>query len=210
MQTVYRYLNCLNYSLLPPRCVLCENPGMPHLDLCEACLLALPEKPSLMPCSHGSVHAGFFYTSPIDGMIQGFKFHEQLHVGRLLARLCLPGLVSLHPDALLPVPLHISRLRERGFNQSMELARFWGRQLSIPVLGHMLSRPRATQVQSRLNADERAVNVAGAFRVAGGVPDHVALVDDVHTTGATCLAAAHALLAAGARRVDVWCLARVP
>jgi ComF family protein len=209
MQTVYRFLNGLNYSLLPARCVLCENPGMPHLDLCEACFLDLPGKPSPLPCSHGSVHAGFFYTSPIDGMIHGFKFHEQLHVGRLLARLSLPGLMPERPEALLPIPLHVTRLRERGFNQALELARFWGGRLSVPVHGHILSRQRATQAQSRLNAAERAANVVGAFRAKGRVPGHVALVDDVYTTGATCRAAANALMAAGAHRVDVWCLARV-
>lgn len=209
MQPVYRLLKCLNYSLLPARCVLCENPGMPHLDLCKACFLAMPEKPPPLSCSHGSVHAGFFYESPMDSMIHGFKFHEQLHVGRLLARLSLPGPMPERPEALLPIPLHVARLRERGFNQALELARFWGAQLSVPVHAHVFSRHRATQAQSSLNAAERAANVVGAFRAKGRVPGHVALVDDVYTTGATCQAAAHVLMEAGARRVDVWCLARV-
>ena len=70
-------------------------------------------------------------------------------------------------------------------------------------------RVRATAMQSVLKGAERAANVQGAFRAAGTLPAHVALVDDVYTTGATCAAAAEALLAAGVRRIDVWCLARV-
>ena len=101
------------------------------------------------------------------------------------------------------------RLRQRGFNQSLELAKFWGKQAGIPVLSHALIRHRATQVQSELKAAERLSNVSGAFIANGNLPAHIALVDDVYTTGATCMAAAEALLAHGVQRVDVWCLARV-
>jgi ComF family protein len=210
MHPVYRILNLLNFSLLPARCVLCQGAGLPELDLCGACFSAMPTQAPPMPYAYGVVYAGFHYQSPIDELIQGFKFNEQLHFGRLAARLSLPALAQERPDALVPVPLHTHRLRGRGFNQSLELAKFWGGRLSLPVLGHALRRHRATCVQSSLKAAERLPNVAGAFSTRGSVPGHVALVDDVYTTGATCQAAAQTLLAAGAKRVDVWCLARVP
>ncbi len=209
MHPVYRVLNLLNFSLLPARCVLCQGAGLPELDFCQACFSALPALPPPLAYAYGTVYAGFSYQSPIDELIQGFKFNEQLHFGRLAARLSQPALAQERPDALLPVPLHMNRLRERGFNQSLELARFWGNRFSLPVLGHALQRHRATRVQSGLKAAERLPNVTGAFVARGEIPAHVALVDDVYTTGATCLAAAQALLEGGAKRVDVWCLARV-
>ena len=209
MHPVYRILNLLNFSLLPARCVLCQGVGLPELDLCGACFSAMPAQALPMPYAYGMVYAGFRYQSPIDELIQGFKFNEQLHFGRLAARLSLPALAQERPDALVPVPLHARRLRERGFNQSLELAEFWGSRFALPVLGHALQRHRATRVQSSLKAAERLPNVSGAFSVNGALPGHVALVDDVYTTGATCQAAAQALLNAGAKLVDVWCVARV-
>jgi ComF family protein len=209
MHPVYHLLNLLNFSLLPARCVLCQGDGLPELDFCQACFSALPAQPTPLPYAYGTVYAGFCYQSPIDELIQGFKFNEQLHFGRLAARLSQPALAQERPDALLPVPLHVNRLRERGFNQSLELAKFWGRRFSLPVLAHTLQRHRATCVQSGLKAAERLPNVAGAFVARGELPAHVALVDDVYTTGATCQAAAQALVEVGVQRVDVWCLARV-
>lgn len=156
------------------------------------------------------IYASFAYQSYIDELIQGFKFHQQLGNGRLLARLSMPVITQIErPLALLPIPLHTQRLRQRGFNQSLELAKYWGKQTGIPVLGHALVRHRATLVQSSLKATERLSNVSGAFLASGVLPAHVALVDDVYTTGATCQVATEALLALGVQRVDVWCLARV-
>lgn len=209
MNAVYRLLNVLQYSLLPTRCVLCQNPGMARLDLCRACADSMPHASNLKKTRYGQIFSGFSYQAPLDELIQGFKFNEHLHYGRLLAHLSLSELPQIKPMALIPVPLHSSRLRQRGFNQAQELANFWGKQLSVPVLANVLHRHRATQVQSSLNAAERLPNVAGAFSARGNIPAHVALVDDVYTTGATCASAAQALIAHGVQRVDVWCLARV-
>lgn len=199
----------LSYRLFPPLCTLCGALGSVELDLCVLCRSALPDRPLPFAFSAGQVLAGFEYGAPIDGLVHAFKFHESVQAGRLLARLSLPAFEASRPQALIPVPLHIKRLRQRGFNQALELARAWSRPCAVPVLGHALVRARETAVQSTLNAAERAQNVHGAFIAHGAVPSHVALVDDVFTTGATCRAAADALLVAGAQRVDVWCLARV-
>lgn len=209
MNSVYRLLNALQYSLLPTRCVLCHNPGINSLDLCSACVEDMPRASNPKKTQFGQIFSGFSYQAPLDELIQGFKFNEHLHYGRMLARLSLSELPRIKPMALIPVPLHKSRLRQRGFNQAQELANFWGKQFTIPVLGHVLHRHRATQVQSSLKAAERLPNVAGAFTASGIIPSHVALVDDVYTTGATCASAAQALIAHGVQRVDVWCLARV-
>lgn len=158
----------------------------------------------------GSVLAGFVYASPVDKLVQRFKFDEDLCAGRLLAHLALPAFNGSAPQALIPVPLHINRLRQRGFNQALELARWWGRGRDVPVLAGSLVRCRATRIQSSLSAAERRVNLSGAFLASGPLPAHVALVDDVVTTGSTVAEAALALAEAGTARVDVWCLARVP
>lgn len=209
MNRVDRIFKHLKYGIFPPVCRLCGNPGLPEWDLCLLCHRDLPSRPSPMRFGEGLVLAGFDYSSPIDGLIRHFKFHGQFDAGHLLARLCEPVFADSRAMALLPIPLHLRRLRQRGFNQSLELARYWGRCRALPVLSGALVRHRETAVQSSLSAAERETNVRGAFQVKRSLPPHVALVDDVFTTGATCRAAREALLAAGVQRVDVWCLARV-
>jgi ComF family protein len=115
------------------------------------------------------------------------------------------------PDALIPLPLHRRRLRSRGFDQTLELARPLAKALAIPLLDDVLVRVRETAPQSRLDAPARRRNLSRAFAVRAGatLPAHVALVDDVMTTGATLHAAAGALLRAGVARVDTWVCARV-
>jgi ComF family protein len=113
------------------------------------------------------------------------------------------------------VPLHPARLRSRGYDQALELARPLARALSLPLRTDLLRRVRATEAQSSLHAAERLRNLEGAFAGSEGarrraLPAHVALVDDVMTTGATLHAAADALLHAGVARVDAWACARAP
>jgi ComF family protein len=127
-----------------------------------------------------------------------------------LARLAIDTFSDSEPQALIPVPLHASWLRSRGYNQALELAKYWGRCRGIPVRPSRLIRTRATHAQSSLPASARHLNVDGAFKANAQIPEHVALIDDVVTTGTTTTEAAKALLAGGARQVDVWCLARVP
>jgi len=209
MNLVDRICKHLNYRIFPPVCRLCGNPGLPELDLCLLCHRALPCRPSPKLFGDGLVLAGFDYGNPVDGLIRHFKFQAQLGAGRLLARLCEPAFEDSRPMALVPVPLHIRRLRQRGFNQSLELARYWGRRRGLPVQPSALIRHRDTAMQSTLTSPEREPNVRGAFRAVMPLPRHVALIEDVFTTGATCRAAREALFAAGVQQVDVWCLARV-
>jgi len=116
------------------------------------------------------------------------------------------------PDALVPLPLHRARLRSRGYDQALELSRPLAQAFGLPLLDRALVRRRATPAQSRLDAAARRRNLRGAFDADPAVvlPPHVAIVDDVVTTGATLHAAARALRRAGAQRVDAWVCARTP
>jgi ComF family protein len=156
--------------------------------------------------------APFRYGWPIDALVRGFKYHGRLAHGRvlgtLLADAALESPVAM-PHLLVPVPLHPSRERERGYNQAWELARVVARRLGLPADPTLCVRTRATPPQATLDAAARRANLAGAFEVARapGVA-HVAIVDDVLTTGATAAALAGALRARGVERVDVWTVAR--
>ena len=110
------------------------------------------------------------------------------------------------------MPLHVARLRVRGYNQSIELARAVSSRLNVPLRLDVLTRLRATPAQTELGALARRRNVRGAFAVRPNVawPSHVALLDDVMTTGATLWECARVLKRAGVKRVDVWALARAP
>lgn len=153
------------------------------------------------------------YAAPLDRLLPHFKFRQDLTAGRLLAQLMTAGLSDAErPAALLPVPLHRGRLRERGYDQALELARPLARASDLTLLDGVLRRRRSTAPQSTLDAKQRRRNLKDAFVVRPGVdlPAHIALVDDVMTTGATLHAAATALRRAGVPRIDAWVCARVP
>ncbi len=223
-------------GLWPARCLACREPGRPGRDRCDACTGALPwHRRACIRCAlplpdTGSAprvcgaclrkpppvqatHAAFLYAAPLNRLLPRFKFHRDLAAGRLLAQLTAQACASAErPQALLPVPLHPARLRARGYDQALELARPLARALGIALLPDAMRRIRATAPQSELDAVRRKRNLRGAFAVAPDtrLPAHVALVDDVMTTGATLHAAAVALRRAGVGRVDAWVCARVP
>lgn len=113
------------------------------------------------------------------------------------------------PHYLLPVPLHPERLRERGYNQALELARPLSRILGIPIAHRLCTRRRATLAQTSLDGGERRRNLRGAFLPSlGEMPRHVAIIDDVVTTGTTVEELARTLRLAGVEVVEVWACAR--
>lgn len=162
------------------------------------------------------VVAPFLYAPPFDRWLPRFKFHRDLAAGRLLSQLMIEACADApRPDAIIPIPLHRTRLRSRGYDQALELAKPLAEGLSIPLRGDLLTRRRATSAQSSLHAVDRRRNLRGAFAIAQAagrfrLPAHVALVDDVMTTGATLHAAAQALKDAGVVRIDAWTCARAP
>jgi ComF family protein len=157
--------------------------------------------------------APFRYEWPLAQLESRFKFAGDLASGRSLALLWRTATCPVAlPDAIVPVPLHRSRLRRRGYNQVLELARGVASPLGVRLRREALLRTRATAAQTELSAVQRRRNVRGAFpaRFDGEIPEHVAVLDDVCTTGATLAECARALKCAGVKRVDAWALARAP
>jgi ComF family protein len=228
---VYNWLkNGLDW-LLPPVCRLCGADGRQGRELCRGCEAdlpwirtpcrrcgrPLPEAAGESLCGRclrrpppfDQVIAPLRYQPPVDRLIHAFKFRGDLPAGRLLADLLQQAAADRAPRLLLPVPLHDRRLRERGFNQALELARQLGRQLRMPVASDLLVRSRATPPQHELPAKARRANIRGAFRVNGSLPaPALAVIDDVLTTGHTAGEIARVLKQAGASRVEVWVVAR--
>ena len=222
-------------GLWPSHCLVCTETCQGD-GLCSACRSALPWNHSaclhcalplplplpmaVAACGHclrrppplTVAHAAFRYEAPLDRLLPRLKFHNDLAAARLLGGLMAEALASAErPDAFIPLPLHRKRLRSRGFDQTLELAKPLGQRLCIPLLDDALVRVRETAPQSRLDAPARRRNLRRAFAVRpdATLPAHVALIDDVMTTGATLHAAADALLRAGVTRVDAWVCARV-
>ena len=145
----------------------------------------------------------------------GLKFNGQLihakHLGLLLAEHLKEQYVEVdeYPECIIPVPLHRRRIRERGFNQALEIAKPVSNVLNIPIDGQWVSRQKATQAQSTLPAKGRAQNISSAFLInIKKSHQHVAILDDIMTTGCTARGLAQVLRAARVERVDLWCVAR--
>ena len=192
-------------------CARCAEPLPLPTPLCGKCLQRLP--------AFDAAWAGYLYRAPFDHLVQRLKFNNTLAVGRALLpdwstalRSHLSARAEPPPQALIPIPLHRSRLRQRGYNQALELARDLGRELGLPVSAAALTRVRATAPMPGLDLTTRRRNVRGAFAVAAetAIPNRVALIDDVMTSGATLNEAAKVLKRAGVDWVEVWVLSRKP
>ncbi|MBE9610736.1 ComF family protein [Chitinilyticum piscinae] len=213
---------------LPCRCLLCR--GSAADALCPACLRALPwlttatcpvcaqPSPGGGHCGHclskppafAACHALFAYQPPLSELILAGKYGQRWSLWPLLGTLMAAHAPRLQQQAvLLPMPLHASRLRERGFNQAQELASAIAQHSGLPLELGWLARRRDTGHQSRLSRRERERNLRQAFSTSPAVAGReIVLIDDVLTSGATLDAAARALLTAGASRVSGWVLAR--
>jgi ComF family protein len=131
-----------------------------------------------------------------------------LTLGVLLARIAVAQADPL-PDALVPVPLYRGRLAERGYNQSLELAKTVAAEIGLPVLPRVCRRVRPTLAQSSLSPAARRRNVRGAFSIEPrSLPPRLAIVDDVMTSGQTVIELARVLRESGVEWIEVWCLAR--
>jgi ComF family protein len=203
-------------------CRPCRDRFAAPCHRCDRCALSLPagvarcgtclhDPPAFEHCVC-AVDYGF----PWDRLISRFKFEATPELATMLADLLLEAAKQQSdglPQMLLPVPLSAQRLALRGYDQAWELTRRLGRQLAVPVQARALTRRFDSRPQARLTRRDRQANLRGAFVVPPAMKDrlsgrHVGLVDDVMTTGATAQEAALALLAAGARRVDLWVVAR--
>jgi len=228
----------LRVALLPSQCEVCRlwsrdrlcpecaTRFAPTVARCEHCALRLPGGVTVCgaclrePPPQRQAACVADYAFPWDGLIADFKFHGHVELASALAPLLARASAAAParhppPDLLLPVPLSPGRLRERGYNQAWELARRVARLRGIAARADLLSRPVETAHQADLPRAQRLANLRAAFIVeprarAAILGRHVALVDDVWTTGATVRECAAVLLRAGAASVDAWVLARTP
>lgn len=182
-------------------CPLCATP-MPHAaPLCGRCLSQPPAWERLRVLAD--------YEEPYRNLLLRLKYHGQQEVATLLGALFAEQPHDgAPPQVLLPVPLHWWRQWRRGYNQAELLAHEISQQLGIPLDTHLLKRPKATPAQARLGRAARQRNVRHAFSLGEHDYQHVALVDDVVTTGATARELTRRLKHSGVKRVEVWAICR--
>jgi ComF family protein len=230
-----KLLRSLAKALYPPRCAICRAPGHDGMDICAPCYRELPWITSAcsqcaLPLAHESQADAlcgrcqkkpprfdssislFRYDANAMQLVQQLKFNQRLAVSRLLGEMMMQKIVERQkemPECIIPVPLYRKRLRKRGFNQSIEIARPLANGLDIPIDLGSVVRASDTRPQTGLDRDSRRKNIKGAFETVSPPPyAHIALIDDVVTTGSTANELARVLKRAGVQRVDVWSVAR--
>ncbi|MBT8120825.1 MAG: ComF family protein [Gammaproteobacteria bacterium] len=222
--------------LFPSRCILCQKALHQVIELCPECYTSLPHNESCcqrcalpLPEELGNsilcgrciskapafdyAHSLFRYEGSVIGMVHQLKFGEKISHARSIGEMLWARLLQTgeSPDCLLPVALHDSRLRQRGFNQSIEISRVMAKKSGIPVEYDAVARHRRTSAQTGLDAKLRKKNLKGAFAVVRTIAyEHVLIIDDVMTTGATVDELARLLKNNGVMRVGVLTIARAP
>lgn len=199
--------------IAPLCCVFCgAKDGGGGKSICDGCYFDLPWNEPVLALSSGLYTAKIVmlrYSFPVDVAIKALKFERKLYYAKALADVLYEAQVILPADidAVMPIPLHWRRRMTRGFNQATEIAQPLAKRLGLPLV-RPLKRQRSTSFQSGLDASQRARNLHGAFVCCVSIShQHVLIVDDVVTTGATTDAAAKALLALGVRQVSLLCVA---
>jgi len=226
--------------LFPSRCILCQHTvdqGAEHqVEICTDCYRALPHNSVCCVCcalplaagidsgvlcgrciqklpAFDYAHSLFRYEDSVIGLVHRLKFAEKISYARTIGELLLRKLRESgeKPGCLLPVSLHVSRLRQRGFNQSIEISRVIARRTGIPIEYDAVIRHRRTSAQTGLDARQRKKNIRGAFSMVKPLHyEHVLIIDDVMTTGATVNELARMLKQNQVKRVGVLCIARAP
>lgn len=226
------WLHIIQNCLFPPTCLLCGQAGVGNFHLCDDCFQCLiqnqPACPRCaLPLPHTSselcgqclkspppfdrTFALFRYEEPVRNLIHCFKFRSGYAYGKLLGTLLAQGLQENEerPELILPIPLHRNRYSSRGYNQSLEIARVLSKTLSIPVDYQSLRRVLDTKPQLGLRAKDRRRNLKKAFALTRELSaKHVAILDDVITTGSTVSEVAKLIRKAGVERIEVWACAR--
>ncbi|WP_372742648.1 ComF family protein [Neptunomonas sp.] len=222
-------------TIINHKCTLCSKKTSSEAFLCPECLEDLPWLRSAChlcalplsvtdtlhicgqclksPPPFDSTQAVFLYRFPISAIIPKIKHQAGLHHTAWLADCLLKRLLhrpQAWPDAIIPVPVHPLRLIGRGFNQSTLIARYLSQHLQIPLLLNQLKKNKHTKSQSSLTAKQRRSNLHHSFSYHGPLIRHIALVDDVVTTGTTVKEICSTLRNAGIVRIDIWVIARTP
>jgi ComF family protein len=220
--------------IFPRRCLLCHEASGGH-NVCRGCIADLPwvsggcrdcgavlpadfpgDRCIRCPITLDGIHRAFSalgYEYPVDKLITAAKFSGRIDIARVLGELLSSALLRrappvLEPRLLIAVPLHASRMGQRGYNQAAEIALPIARAMRIPLALDICERVRNTCEQTKLSGSARRKNMQGAFRVRRRLPAlDLGLIDDVVTTGSTVSELASELLHSGARSVQVWTVA---
>ncbi len=223
-----KFKHMLKFSLFPQACLLCSASDGGDSGICTDCLNELPHHALCCPqcgllsfegqlCGacitsppdFDATKAAFTYQYPISQVLQQYKYNQQLFLAETFAELMLNNLEANNIDLIIPMPLHPSRLQERGFNQSLEIARIIGKRLNVPITSQAVARIKQSPPQASLPLKERVKNMKGAFACYEDLSGlRIALIDDVMTTGASLNALAKAVKAKGAAHVECWLIAR--
>ena len=232
MELAQRFLS----NLFPSRCIICQRTAGQTIEICAACYKSLPHNKTCCvrcalplaedvgntalcgrciqnPPSFDYAYSLFRYEEDVIGLVHQLKFGEKISYSRTIGEMLLQQMLGTDekPDCILPVSLHSSRLRQRGFNQSIEISRVLAKKLDLPIEHSAIVRQRRTVAQTGLDAKQRQKNIKGAFSVAGEINyKHVLIVDDVMTTGATVNELAKVLKTNKVERVGVLSIARAP
>lgn len=222
----------LLHWLMPRTCVCCGfNSQDAALDLCKYCYMLLPwtkhacyncakeikdNNIGCVNCLHSKIAydrvcALFYYQKPLIRLINTLKFRGQLYPANLFASLLCDKIPTWYkqttlPEVIIPMPIHIDRFRERGYNQAIEIARPLAKALHIPL--DITSCVRVTHTKTQAQLHKRFVNVHAAFKVKPLQYQHVAILDDVVTTGNTVQSLSLALQNRGVLNIDIWCVCR--
>ncbi|QUM83186.1 ComF family protein [Moritella sp. 28] len=212
-------------NLQPFLCLLCQQ-ELPYLPVSSCYRCALPLTINQQGQCHECINqeppwqrliASMNYSLECQYLIKQYKFSQQpqLHLlfSQLISRSVSNNVIQHNyslPEALLSIPLHKKRLAKRGYNQAYLLAQDLAKQLQIPLIAEKkFIRTKNTKAQAKQTAAERSNNMHNAFQVTQAITvKHVAIIDDVVTTGETMKTACKALFTAGVERIDIWCIAR--
>jgi ComF family protein len=233
MNKVNNWIDIIQQTLFPPTCILCNNSGFNGQDICQNCLDDLPRNLNCClrcaesfesqeqaqycgrclssPPAFDHTVAPYGYDDRLRYLISGLKFNRHHPNARLLGFLLAHNLKPSPnpPEAIIPMPIHPTRLKERGFDQTFEIAKAVTHHLKIPINPDLALRIRNTPHQIHLSAQQRRINLKSAFQITAPKRyRHVAILDDVMTTGTTCHELAQALKKSGVKKVEVWVCAR--
>ncbi len=219
--------------LLKQACLMCASHDGGDVGICQACLNDLPWHSAAQcpqcalisdglvcgsclnsPPSFDATHALFTYHYPADKLLQHYKYKQTLHLANTFASLLIdkklsPSHTKQKIDLIIPMPMHKTRLKERGFNQALEVARLISKSMQIKLDYTSCQRPKYTPPQASLPLKERIKNIRGVFDCQKNLQSlNIAIVDDVMTTGASLNELASTLKQAGASHVECWVIAR--
>ena len=186
------------------RCAQCGVPTLLDHSLCGTCLVTPPP--------FDRTYILFNYKKPMTQLITQYKFHEKIALSRFFAAEWITFFKKNNialPDVIIPIPLHDKRLKKRGFNQSLEITKPISRYFEIPIDIKSCLRLKNTEPQLHLSAEKRSHNIKNAFVLSKNMyARHVAIFDDVMTTGNTVSELSRILKKSGVEKISVFCCAR--